>query len=537
MTSPLRRLGPSCVALLSVAACTSTGFVDEGPQQVILITIDTLRGDHVGATSGRTLTPALNRFAADAVRYDDAVTNSTVTRASHASMLSGLYPWRHGVRDNVTELAADVSTLASVLKEHGFETGGIISSIPLQTFDASFEFFDDAFDRTDINRPNLVYGSPERATRVAQEWLTANRAESFFLWVHYFPPHGPYTPPPEFRTVDRTSGERLPIARRNYQAGAVPAYQELAGITDPEIYRSRYGANVRYVDFHAGVLLSIVKNLEIYDRAMIVVTSDHGESLGEHNWYFTHGNLVYREQGHVPLLVKLPGNERSGSAVTDPVQAVDIAPTVLEVLGLVDTMPVDGESLLRTDPRRLRFTESTDGELRQAPNVLWGTDGVRVFTLDDGWGWIFAAVEHWNAECVGWHVCKVGSRFAALDPIAQGLERLYGSLDADVARGLALRMDHGSQYLSDHFLKQIRYWGIHPSFGFVEEPETNGVVERWNRTLKEQAIHGRIFQNLEAVRVAVADFVVRYNQTWRLEKLAYQTPIEAREEYELRQAA
>ena len=175
--------------------------------------------------------------------------------------------------------------------------------------------------------------------------------------------------------------------------------------------------------------------------------------------------------------------------------------------------------------------------ITQAPNVMWGTDGVRVFTLDDGWGWIFAAVEHWNAECVGWHVCKVGSRFAALDPIAQGLDRRYGSLDADVARGLALRMDHGSQYLSDHFLKQIRYWGIHPSFGFVEEPETNGVAERWNRTLKEQAIHGRIFQNLEAVRAAVADFVVRYNQTWRLEKLGYHTPIEAREEYELRQAA
>ena len=81
----------------------------------------------------------------------------------------------------------------------------------------------------------------------------------------------------------------------------------------------------------------------------------------------------------------------------------------------------------------------------QAPNVMWGTDGVRVFTLDDGWGWIFTAVEHWNAECVGWHVCKVGSRFAALEPIAQGLRRIYGALDADSARGLALRMDHGSQ--------------------------------------------------------------------------------------------
>ena len=170
----------------------------------------------------------------------------------------------------------------------------------------------------------------------------------------------------------------------------------------------------------------------------------------------------------------------------------------------------------------------------QAPNVMWGTDGVRVFTLDDGWGWIFTAVEHWNAECVGWHVCKVGSRFAALEPIAQGLRRIYGALDADSARGLALRMDHGSQYLSDHFLNQIRYWGIRPSYGFVEEPETNGVAERWNRTLKEQAIHGRIFQNLKEVRAAVTAFVERYNTTWRLEKLGYHTPIEAREAHELR---
>ena len=172
-----------------------------------------------------------------------------------------------------------------------------------------------------------------------------------------------------------------------------------------------------------------------------------------------------------------------------------------------------------------------------APRVMWGTDGVRVFTVDDGWGWTFAAVDHWNAECVGWHVCKVGSRFAALEPIAQGLERLYGSVEADVARGLTLRMDHGSQYLSDHFLKQTRYWGIHPSFGFLEEPETNGVVERWNRTLKEQAIYGRVFRNLDDMRAAVAEFVEQYNQSWRLEKLGYQTPIEARARYELRHAA
>ena len=179
-----------------------------------------------------------------------------------------------------------------------------------------------------------------------------------------------------------------------------------------------------------------------------------------------------------------------------------------------------------------------NGEIvTRAPNVMWGTDGVRVFTAEDGWGWIFSAVEHWNAECVGWHVCKIGSRFAALEPIAQGLERTRGSVDAGVARGLALRMDHGSQYLSDHFQKQIRYWGIAPSFGFIEEPETNGVAERFNRTLKEQAIHGRIFRDLEELRAAVGVFVERYNAQWRLEKLGYQTPIEARRKHELRRAA
>ena len=113
---------------------------------------------------------------------------------------------------------------------------------------------------------------------------------------------------------------------------------------------------------------------------------------------------------------------------------------------------------------------------------------------------------------MGWHVCKVGSRFAALEPVAQGLRRLYGSVEADVARGLALRMDHGSQNLSDHFLNQLRDWGIHPSFGLLEEPETNGVFERWNHTLKEQAVYGRVFRNLAELRAAVAGFVERYNQ-------------------------
>jgi len=191
-------------------------------------------------------------------------------------------------------------------------------------------------------------------------------------------------------------------------------------------------------------------------------------------------------------------------------------------------------------PRRVRqgTGKTHDGTITTtAPNIMWGTDGVRVFTVEEGWVWIFSALEHWNAECVGYHVCKFGSRYAALEPIAMGLKNSYGSVDADAARGLSLRMDNGSQYLSDHFLNQIRFWGIQPSFAFVEEPETNGVAERFNRTLKEQAIFGRIFKNTEDLRSAVSAFVADYNNHWRLEKLGYQTPVEARKNFCLETAA
>lgn len=166
-----------------------------------------------------------------------------------------------------------------------------------------------------------------------------------------------------------------------------------------------------------------------------------------------------------------------------------------------------------------------------APNLMWGTDGARVLTSEDGWGWIFVGVEHFSSECVGYHVCKEGTRYEALQPIAMGLNAIYGSVEADVARGLQVRMDHGTQYLSDHFLNQLRFWGIKPSFAFVEQPQTNGVAERFIRTLKEQVIHGRTYRTLEQARRAVAAFVKRYNQQWRVEKIGFLTPREAREQY------
>ena len=171
------------------------------------------------------------------------------------------------------------------------------------------------------------------------------------------------------------------------------------------------------------------------------------------------------------------------------------------------------------------------------PNEMWGTDGMRIETVDDGWVWVFSAVDHFDAYCVGIHAVKTGNRFAALQPIAQGLQAEFGATGADAGRGLALRMDHGTQYTADDFLNQVRFWGIAPSFAFVAEPQTNGVAERFNRTLKEQAIYGRVFKNVEEVRVAVTEFKDRYNRHWRLEKLGFMSPLEARQAYAMPETA
>lgn len=180
-----------------------------------------------------------------------------------------------------------------------------------------------------------------------------------------------------------------------------------------------------------------------------------------------------------------------------------------------------------------------DGKIiTDGPNIMWCSDGTKIFTRDAGWVWVFSVEEHWNAECLGWHVCKVGDRFAALEPVSQGVKRVYGSMAKGIAAGLKLRIDHGSQYTSDYFLKQIAHMGIENSFGLVQQPQTNGVAERFNRTLKEQILHGRIFLNMEEVREAVGQFVDQYNQKWLLAKLGYKSPQEARENYnKLRGAA
>jgi transposase InsO family protein len=159
------------------------------------------------------------------------------------------------------------------------------------------------------------------------------------------------------------------------------------------------------------------------------------------------------------------------------------------------------------------------------PNLRWGTDATMAFTVDDGWVWVFAAVDHYTAEAWA-HVAKIGDRFAALQPIYDAVIDRHGVLAADVARGLEVRHDWGSQYRSHHFAGSLKWLGIADSPAFPGEPETNGCVERWIKTLKEQCLWARTYRNVDDLRQAVAAFVELYNTQWLIERLGHRTPHE-----------
>lgn len=169
----------------------------------------------------------------------------------------------------------------------------------------------------------------------------------------------------------------------------------------------------------------------------------------------------------------------------------------------------------------------------EAPNQMWGTDATASSTDAEGAVTIFAAIDHCTAECVGIHAVKKGTRLEALEPIRQGIRENFGAFSASAAAGLQLRHDHGSVYMSDDFQSEIRFLGIEPSPAFVRQPEGNGCIERFFRTLKEQVLWVRRFRDLQELRAAVIEFRDRYNQHWILERLNYRTPLQARRDFEL----
>lgn len=185
--------------------------------------------------------------------------------------------------------------------------------------------------------------------------------------------------------------------------------------------------------------------------------------------------------------------------------------------------------LAPTRRRHLHGDKAHQGTIvTERPDQMWGTDGTRFWTEEEGWCWWFGCVDHCVGEVVGWTVAKVGDRFAALEPVRQGVRSYFGQPERDVARGLSLRFDLGPQYTSADFQREIRFFGIQPSPAFPEEPETNGIMERFIRTLKEQCLWVHRFRNLEEARQKLGQFITLYNQGWLIQRLGYLSPLAAR---------
>ena len=273
------------------------------PAPVILVTVDTLRADHLAPYGADVATPAASRLAADGVLFEEASAPSPLTLPSHVSLLTGLEPYAHGVRDNAGfRLDESIPTLAELLAGRGYATAAFVSSFVLARrsgADRGFGVYDADFSSELGTTPEPLERRAESAVSAAIEWLGGS-SEPFLLWVHLFDPHDDYRPPE-------------PFASRH-----------------PD---SPYAGEVAYADAQVARLLAALDDRGLYDRGLVVYTSDHGEGLGDHG-EATHGYFVYQPTVRVPLIVKRPRETEGGSRVAAPVGLADVAPTILAALGL-----------------------------------------------------------------------------------------------------------------------------------------------------------------------------------------------------------
>ena len=304
---------------------------------IFLITIDTLRADHVhcyGYANGST--PALDALAKDGVRFTNAFTPSPITNTSHASILTGLLPGSHGVTDFAVPLASADPTLAELLKTRGYRTAAFIGAVILDSktlapgFDRGFDFYDN-FPEHALGKSR--WGRLERrglkVASHAENWLAMHPAGPHFVWAHLYDPHDPYEPPE-------------PYAR---------------------IYKDHlYDGEIAYADSALAHFLTYLRTTGRYQNSLIVVVGDHGEGLGEHG-EDTHGIYLYDSTTHVPLIIKLPRQESAGTSIAAQVRTVDIASTLLDLAGAAAPAKSDGESLRvylsgKSDASRPAFGES-----------------------------------------------------------------------------------------------------------------------------------------------------------------------------------
>ena len=299
----------ACMAGLVLSACSRPSpspAVPPTARHVVLVTIDTLRADRLGCYgNGQVATPNLDRLAKEGALAPQATVHTPLTRPSHVSLFTGLLPSEHGIRDNVSPaLVPGVPTLASLLKAAGFRTGAFVSSVVLASqsgLDRGFDTYADRFegDRDDARFLNTIQKRGDHTLGEALSWLDADREERAFAWIHLYDPHDPYEPPEPYATRYRD---------RPYD-GEVAWTDELIGRLDAQLERS-----------------------QLKEATLLVVTSDHGEGLGEHGERL-HGFFVYEATLRVPLLVRGPGVV-PGARLAVTARTVDLLPTVLELAGI-----------------------------------------------------------------------------------------------------------------------------------------------------------------------------------------------------------
>src|SRR5438105_1257342 len=302
------------------------------PPNVVVITIDTLRADHLGCYGYKQIrTPNIDALASDGIRFERAYTAVPVTLPSHTVIFTGTYPTLNGMHDfAANKLGLTQPTLASILKEHGYTTGAVIGSAVLDSrfgLNRGFDFYYDHFDFNRLQESNL--DQMERPGNVVGDvtldWLSQNYQKRFFLWMHLYDPHFPYHPP-------------APYANE---------------------YRDHpYDGEIAFADGQVGRLIHFLKTKDLFKNTLIVVSGDHGESLGEHGEK-THGFFIYNATLHVPLLIHLPGGA-SPKVVSDLVNLADLMPTVLQILKVEVPSQVQGRNLLpllratqQSEPRNL----------------------------------------------------------------------------------------------------------------------------------------------------------------------------------------
>ena len=339
----------SWLMLIASLACTR----GSPPDSVVLVTIDTLRADHLGAYGyDRPTSPAIDAVARDATLFASASPTCPATAPSIASIMTGMHRASNRVIANGWVLPGEVETLSEVLKAHGLRTLGRVANPALGANLGFAQGFDDFAIPAGLERtgPGQFGGAPLLAD--VRTVLDGVGREPFFLWIHFMDPHGPYFPPAEYRALFSADDYRwpnehdLPLGQTEYGLSLIPSYQVIDGQTSPADYRARYDGEIRSADAYVGAVVELLKARGLWDRAVFVLTADHGESMGEHSYYFQHGWYAYEDCLHVPLVVRAPGLLPPGTRVPQSVSLLDLAPTVLDLLGFPPGKEMEGQSLL-----------------------------------------------------------------------------------------------------------------------------------------------------------------------------------------------